>query len=71
MKPILIALALLGTAAHAEAMDASLWAPIKAYEAAINRGDLAGVMDQFTANPVLMAQEQCPSCRARRCQRDI
>ena len=61
MKPILIALTLLGTAAHAEGLDASLWAPIKAYETAINSGDLAGVMDQFTAGPVLMAQNNAPA----------
>ncbi|PRY86131.1 hypothetical protein [Donghicola tyrosinivorans] len=52
MKRILLALALMGSAAHAEGPDASLWAPIEAYETALNNGDLAGVMAQFTDAPV-------------------
>ncbi len=61
MKRILLALALMGSAAQAEGLDASLWAQIKAYEAALNGGDLAGVMAPFTDDAVLMAQNAPPA----------
>lgn len=61
MKRILLALALMASNAQAEGLDASLWAPIKAYEAALNNGDLGGVMAQFTDDAVLMAQNIPPA----------
>lgn len=57
MKRIIIALA----PAQAAGLDASLWAPIKAYETALNSGDLGGVMALFTEDAVLMVQNAPPA----------
>lgn len=46
--------------ANAADFDPAITAPIKAYEAAVNTGDIEGIKDVFTSDAVLMAQNAKP-----------